>query len=401
VNTAAKPLRAERFEIRIPDARVAELRRRAREARLAPTVGPDDWSAGVPTSYLRKLADHWATEYDWRTIEASMNRFEHNLVTIDDIPIHFILHRGTGPAPLPLILTHGWPWTFWDFQHVIEPLADPAAHGGRADDAFDVVVPSLPGYAFSSPLRASGVDHLRVADLWAELMVDVLGFDRFGAHGGDWGCLISAQLGHKFPEHLIGVHLGNVTEIGAFNVERPWAERIHRPLPDDPALRARLIDRERRFFTHVAVQMLEHQTLSHAMHDSPVGLLAWILQRRYSWSDCGSDVESRFSKDDLLTTASLYWLTDTFGTAARIYFEAAVNTWTPSHGRRPVVEVPVGLSLFEYDAPPTVSEDWLRDYFNVTQLRRHARGGHFGAAEEPAQVVDDLRSMFRPLRRAR
>jgi pimeloyl-ACP methyl ester carboxylesterase len=327
-----------------------------------------------------------------------MNAFDHYKVEIDGIPIHFMRRPGAGPRPLPILLLHGWPWTFWDFKKVVGPLADPTSHGGPANASFDVIVPSLPGFGFSSPLTVAGIHHIRIADLLCALMVNVLGYERFGVHGSDWGALISGQLGHKYPMHVVAINTTGTVEVGAFNVERPWVERVHKSLPSDPKLREQMIDRERRFLAHVAVQQLEPQTLSYAMHDSPVGLAAWLVQRRQAWSDCGGDVESQFSKDDLLTSASLYWLTDTFASAAHLYYEARFSGWRPVHGRRPVVEVPVGVSLFGYDAPPDLSYEWLFEYYNVVRLYRHFSGGHFAAAEEPELVVQDVRDLFSDFR---
>ena len=213
----------ESFEINIPHSAVDDLHDRLRRTRFADDFANDDWSFGVPGAALRDLVDYWLDGFDWRAQEASMNRFAHWRVEIDDVPIHFVHARGNGPAPMPLILTHGWPWTFWDYEQLIGPLSDPAAFGGDPHDAFDLIVPSLPGTAFSSPLRTPGIGVVATADLWIRLMRDVLGYDRFAAGGGDSGSFVSMRLGHAHPEHVIGVHLNfpAVVTMAAYGSIRP------------------------------------------------------------------------------------------------------------------------------------------------------------------------------------
>ena len=389
----------ERFEIAIPEEKLDDLRRRVRAVNWPPDFANDDWRYGTNGAYLRALTDYWLNSYDWRAQEKEMNAFAHYRVRLDGIPIHFLHVRGRGPAPMPLILTHGWPWTFWDFRYVIGPLSDPAAHGGDPADAFDVVVPSLPGYAFSTPLETTGINWWRTADLWVQLMRDVLGYARFAAHGGDWGALVTNQLGHKYERELIGIHLSNAFALPVFPGDRPWSIDHVVAAAQSTEQRAKAVQWERKFASHIAVHLLGPQTLSYALHDSPVGLCAWILERRRAWSDCGGDVERRFSKDHLLTTMMLYWLTDSMASALRYYYEAAANPWAPSHDRMPVVGVPTGLSLFEPDLAP-VPVDWTASFFNRVLLRVYSAGGHFAAAEEPAVIVKDIRDTFRPLRGA-
>ena len=195
------------FEIDVPDAALDDLVLRLRRTRYADDFGNDDWTFGVPRSYLSGIVDHWIERFDWRAQERAMNGYANFLVEIDGIPIHFVHEHGRGPAPMPLILTHGWPWTFWDYERLIGPLSDPARFGGDPNDAFDVVVPSLPGTAFSSPLRTTGIGVVTTADLWLRLMRDVLGYDRFAAGGGDSGAFVSVRLGHAHADQVIGVHL--------------------------------------------------------------------------------------------------------------------------------------------------------------------------------------------------
>ena len=319
---------------------------------------------------------------------------------IGDVPIHFLHVKGRGPRPLPLVLTHGWPWTFWDFEKVIGPLTDPAAHGGDPADAFDVVVPSLPGFGFSTPLEKTGLNWWRTADLWAVLMRDVLGYERFCAHGGDWGTLVTLQLGHRYPDRLHGIHVTGMAPLDVFSGDRPWSiGGVIESMARGSGARKAMIAWERKFASHVAVHNLDAQTLAYAMHESPVGLCAWILERRRAWGDCRGDVESRFSKDDLVTTMMLYWLTDSFVSSVRFYREAGAHPWRPDHDRMPQIEAPTGISLFAPDKGPGDME-WTSSYANRRQQRVHPRGGHFAPAEEPELIVEDLRDMFRPDREA-
>ncbi|MFN0095444.1 MAG: epoxide hydrolase family protein [Dehalococcoidia bacterium] len=385
---------AEPFTIAIPEAKLQDLRRRLEATNWAPDFANDDWRYGTDGRYLRELVDYWLTEYDWRRVEAEMNRSANFRTTVDGIPIHFIHERGKGPRPYPLILSHGWPWTFWDLSKVIGPLTDPAAHGLDPAISFDVVVPSLPGFAFSTPLTTPGVNFWVTADLWAKLMTDVLGYARFGAQGGDWGALVSAQLGHKYADRVSFVHLTNGINLGLFSHETPWSISGGAPPADlAPDVRERLIARQARVASHVAVQVLDPQTLAFALHDSPAGLAAWLIERRRAWGDCRGDIESRFSKDHLITTVALYWLNDAFVTSARYYAEAAKNPWRPSHGRTPVVEAPTGITFLEPDSGPG-PRDWHREYFNLVYWDHHERGGHFATWEEPEAVVAGIRATY-------
>ena len=386
--------RPEPFEIAIDDAALADLHDRLARTRFVDDFANDDWSYGVGRDYLEELVTYWRDEFDWRAVEAEMNAYEHHRVVLDDLPIHYLTAPGNGPAPLPLILSHGWPWTFWDFHKVIGPLSDPGAHGGDPADAFDVVVPSLPGYGFSSPLRTAGVTPAVIADLWDRLMHDVLGYDRFGAQGGDWGASVTARLGHAHADHLVGVHLSlpafitldprmvGPDEFGPG--EEDWYEKTRR--------KRKTIDAD------MTVHRRDPQTLAAALNDSPAGLAAWIVERRRSWSDCGGDVERRFTKDDLLTTVSIYWFTQTFHTSARLYAEMFRGaTMMPVHDRTPEVEAPTGIAVFPEDVflvPRSVAAE-------RTDLRRWTvmpRGGHFAPMEEPELLVEDVRAFFRPLR---
>ncbi len=392
-------MRVEPFQVDISEETLEELERRLKHANWPDDFANEEWRYGTNAKYLRELVDYWIEGYDWREQEREINAFDHYRVDIEEMPIHFIREPGRGPDPMPLILSHGWPWTFWDLHKIIRPLADPASFGGDADDAFEVIVPSLPGFGFSTPLLQPGINFWRTADLWHSLMTEILGFDRFGAQGGDWGALVTAQLGHKYADSLFGIHLTNLIPLTLFNHQRPWditaGAMVSTELPSDE--QEAQLARQRRIASHVAVQVLDPQTLAYGLHDSPVGLLAWLVERRFTWGDCNGDVESRFSKDHLLTTAMLYWLTNSFVTSARYYAEAAHNPWRPSHDRRPVVEVPAGVTYLGGDVGRGVIPA-VRESFDIRYENSHPTGGHFAPAEEPDVVIDDIRATFRPLR---
>ena len=381
------------FTIHVPQADLDDLAERLARTRWADDFANDAWSYGVEGGYLRDLVDHWRYRFDWRAVEARMNAVPQYRVVIDDVPIHFAHVRGTGPQPLPLILSHGWPWTFWDFQAVIGPLTDPAAHGGDPEDAFDVVVPSLPGFGFSSPLRRTGLHPAAIADLWRRLMVDVLGYERFAAQGGDWGAFVTAWLGHAHADRVVGIH----QSMPAFITTASGRLTADDFAPDERPRFETMQAKSGAIASHLAVQTHDPQTLAWALNDSPVGLAAWIVERRRAWSDCDGDVESRFSKDDLLTTVCLYWFTQTFHTSARIYADTRRARPRPVHDRMPEVEAPTAIAVFPQDViqyPRAVAER----HANLQRWTVMPRGGHFAPMEEPELLVQDIRETFRGLR---
>lgn len=384
----------EPFEISIDDEVLDDLKQRLRRARFPMDVNNDDWKYGANVAYMDELVRYWVDEYDWRAVEKAMNGFHHYRTEIDDCPIHFIHEKGKGPDPVPLILTHGWPWSFWDFRDVIGPLSDPAAYGGDPADAFDVVVPSLPGFGFSTPLKRTGINYWRTADLWVKLMCDVLGYERFGAQGGDWGSIITAQLGHKHADRMIGIHLSLCFPMDFFDNGVPGEEAY---AEDEKHLYHHTQERMVHTKSHVVVQSTDPQTLAVAMHDSPAGLLAWLTERRRNWSDCGGDVETVCSKEDLITLAMMYWVTESFVTSVRFYWESAHDSWKPSHDRMPVVEAPTAIALFPQELC-LMPKRFMETYYNLQQLSSMPRGGHFAPSEQPALLIDDVRKFFRKYR---
>jgi pimeloyl-ACP methyl ester carboxylesterase len=373
-------MRPEPFTVAIPDAELDDLRRRIESTRWADDFANDDWAYGVERGWLEEMTGYWAGGFDWRAQEEAINAFPQFRVELDGVPVHFVHVRGSGEGRIPLVLTHGWPWTFWDYKAVIRPLADAG---------FDVVVPSLPGYGFSAPLRIPGIALRRIGELWVALMRDVLGYDRFAAAGGDWGAAVSAELGHAHAEHLLGVYLTMATwpgqDLAALVPER-FAE-------DEQWMLPRLAEAARLAASHMAVQRSDPQTLAYALADSPVGTAAWLWERRRGWSDCDGDVLSVFDRDFLCTTASIYWFTGTIGTSFRLYYEHFAGGWPPCHDRTPIVEAPTGIGVFPKDmllVPRALAEQDT----NLVRWSVLPRGGHFAPAEQPELVVEELEAFF-------
>jgi pimeloyl-ACP methyl ester carboxylesterase len=368
-------MHAQPFTIRFNRADVDRLRERVRRTQWAPELAGSDWQLGVPGEELRRLAARWVDGFDFDAHETQLNQQPHFHANVDALKIHFIHRRGVGPAPIPLVLTHGWPWTFWDFAKVIRPLTDPGRFGADPADAFDVIVPALPGYPFSAP-PTQRIGFVETADLWRKLLMDVLGYHRFGAHGGDSGAFVTAQLAHAHADVLIGAHLSFPALLGA-----PVGDVRERP----------------HLQTHFLTHIFEPQTLSWAMHDSPVGMLAWMLQRRRSWSDCAGDVRRRFTDDELLLATTLYWLSGSFASSVRYYSASFGRPWTPSHTDKPTLRAPTGIAVFPKELRQ-VPQEFARQHANLVHWSEMPRGGHFAASEEPELLVDDLRNFFRPLR---
>jgi pimeloyl-ACP methyl ester carboxylesterase len=369
------------------------------QQRLAATRWPQhprglDWDAGTNHDYLRALVDHWRERYDWRSQEAALNRFAQFTVDVDDVAIHFVHERGKGPRPFPLLLTHGYPDSFYRFAKLIPMLTDPVAFGGRAEDAFDVVVPDLPGYGFSRPPRKRGTI-FRVNDLWARLMTRVLGYARFGAHGGDWGGTVTEQLARSHADTVVAIHLTDV----------PFGHALHPP--DDPSAEERRFLKEVTAWTqkegaYALIQSTRPQSLSVGLNDSPAGLAAWLVDKYRAWSDCGGDVESRFTKDELITAIMIYWVTGSIGTSFLPYFEyanAGAVTWMKEGFKQWTgsSKVPAAFARFPHDIshPPRT---WAERYFHVRRWTEMPRGGHFAAMEEPALLAEDLRAWYREFR---
>jgi len=375
------------FRISIADEQIDDLKTRLRQTRWPGSIFQNGDEDGVSLALVQKLATHWSDEFDWRAREAQLNELPQFTVDIDGQDIHFIHKKGAGPNARPLILTHGWPGSFVEFERVIPLLTDPGSHGGDPRDAFDVVVPSLPGFGFSAAPRQSGLNARRVAGLWQKLMLQ-LGYKRYFAQGGDIGAGVSAWLGALYPDSVEGIHLNYIP--GSF---RP-------PLGADyPAITSeeqQFLDWATKFASmegaYSQLQATKPQTLSFSLSDSPVGLLGWITEKFASWSDCGGDLETVISADVLLTNVSIYWFGNTIDSSLRMYKENRLQPFSfPDVSN---VSVPMSFAHFPKELP-TPPRSWVERVFDVRRWTDMAKGGHFAALEQPELLVRDIQDSFR------
>jgi pimeloyl-ACP methyl ester carboxylesterase len=378
------------FPIAVDPEAWRDLRGRLERTRWPDAIAGSGWERGADLTYVRELARYWRESFDPRRWESELGRFAHFRTSVEGLGIHFLHARGHGPRPFPLVVIHGWPGSFLEMLDLIPRLCDPAAHGGSAEDAFDVVVPSLPGYGFSDRPAAAGFSNARTADLLATLM-GRLGYERFGAQGGDWGAGVATWMALRHPGRLGGIHLNYV----------PGSYRPHVGPHDAP-----LTDAERAFEAesgrwyaeegaYAHLQATRPQTAAFALADSPAGLLAWIVEKFRDWSDCGGDVESRFSKDKLLDNVTLYWMTETIHSSMRFYYESKRTPLRLAPGER--VGVPCALARFPAEAPSPPRE-WVARGYDLRRWTEMPRGGHFAAMEEPDLLAQDIRAFFRALR---
>ncbi len=376
------------FRIDVTEATLHQIRDRV--AQYPWHEMPDDggWGYGTNLDYMKELCAYWVNEYDWRKHEADLNRFAHYRTEIDGVDLHFIREPGSGPAPMPLIMSHGWPGSVVEFMDIIEPLAHPERFGGSVDDAFEVIAPSLPGFGFSGrPPRPYGPR--KMAGMFDELMTDVLGFDSYLAQGGDWGGAISSWLGFDHAPACRAIHINIMTMRHPDGPQGPeeiaWAAQFERDQLMQDGYRTQ--------------QATRPQTLSYAMMDSPVGVAAWIIEKFHDWSDIeGDDIDSVHSKDSMLTNIMVYLVTCTFNTASWIYYgrrEEGGRVLSPD-GQR--VEVPTAVALFPAEMLAWPPRSYVERVYNVARWSEMSRGGHFAALEQPRMLIDDLRSFARSLR---
>lgn len=388
--------RVEPYTIAIAQDILDDLHARLARTRFPQAVGDDDeWQMGVPPTYAAELVDYWQNQFDWRAQEAMLNRLSHFRTEISGLAIHFVHERGKGPAPMPLLLTHGWPDSFTRFLKIIPLLTDPAAHGGDARDAFDVVVPSIPGYGFSDRPLKSGVLQ-SIPDLWNTLMTERLGYEKYGAQGGDWGSTITEMLAQQHAKSLVGIHLTDV----------PTGHAVEPPpnlSPTEQKYVAKVMKWRETEGGYMAEQGTRPQTLAYGLADSPAGLAAWLTEKYRQWSDCDGDVETRFTKDDLLTNITIYWATETVRSSFQLYYdrmhasllERASTKLKEITKSKP--DVPVAIASFPKDLNPPPRE-WAERFFDVHRFTEMTSGGHFPAFEEPEALAEDVRAFFRPLR---
>lgn len=377
-------MNAQPFTIAIPQADLDDV-----QARLARTRWPDEiehsgWEYGANRAVMRELVEYWQHSYDWRAHESQLNQLPHFRAEIDGAGMHFIHARGRGPNPTPIVISHGWPGSFYEIVKLIGPLTDPAAYGGDPADSFDVVIPSLPGYGFSDRPSQPGASTERAANIIATLMTDVLGYQRFGAAGGDFGAIVSQHLAATRPELLIGLHL---TYIG-----------FYAGAPDPATLSAaeraymqRMQEWRMREGGYFMIQSTKPQTLAYALNDSPVGLAGWLAEKFYAWTDNGGRLDGAVSKDELLTNVMIYWLTETINSSMRTYKENRMQLFE----RLP--DVPAAFASFPKDINPPPRE-WVARRVNLQHWTEMPRGGHFAAMEQPELLAADMRAFFHSLR---
>ena len=378
------------FKIDIPESTLTDLRERLARTRWPDEIPGSDWDYGSNLDYIKELVEYWRTGYDWRAQETALNSFSHFKTSIEGQGIHFIHQRGQGPNPMPIVVTHGWPSTFFEMTKFIPRLTDPASFGGDPADSFDVVAPSMPGYGFSDQTRHRGVNTHKIADLWATLMTQELGYPRFAAQGGDWGAGVTARLGYHHADKVIGIHVTSVTQAIAYQGE--GSRELNQRERDMLQQRA---DWQAAEGGYSHIQGTKPQTLSYGLNDSPAGLCAWIVEKFRTWSDCNGDVESSYTKDELLNTVMIYWVTQTINSSTRLYYENQRTPW--NFGKDDRIGVPCGVALFPGDlsSPP---REWAERSYNVQRWTEMPRGGHFAALEEPDLLVEDVRAFFRDLR---
>jgi pimeloyl-ACP methyl ester carboxylesterase len=379
------------FTVSIPQQDVDDLRRRLANTRWADDYANEDWRYGVERGWLERMVDYWAKDFDWRAQEARMNSFPQYRVEIDGLLVHYVHVRSLRDSAIPLILSHGWPWTFWDYKDMILPLAEAG---------FDVVVPSLPGIGFS-PLRRPGVGIREFADTFVALMRDVLGYERFAAAGGDWGGSITAELGHAYPQYLIGIHMSTPSwldylnhDVSDYTEEEQWMLARRAVAGGMGAGLATMHGG-----SHATIQRIGQQTLAYAFVDSPVGTAAWLWERRRAWSEAVNDPLEVFDREFLCTNASIYWLTRTMGSSLRLYSDQYKHGWQRRHDRVPAIETPTGLAVYPKDilfAPRSVVERST----NLVRYTVMPLGGHYAASEQPAAAVAELTAFFRSLQSA-
>lgn len=372
------------FQISVPEAELVDLRERLARTRLPEAETVDDWSQGVPLAYLREVARYWADEYDWRKAEARLSAYPHFRTELDGLGVHFIHARSPHDDALPLVLTHGWPGSVIEFLDVLGPLTDPTAHGGDAADAFHVVCPSLPGYGFSDKPSSSGWNVERVGAAWVVLM-ERLGYSRFGAQGGDWGSMVTIATARAGGDRVAGVHLNMPVAVPDAETFGDLTAFEERALHD-------LAHHREWGMGYSTIQSTRPQTLGYGLADSPSGQLAWIIEKFREWTDCDGHPENALTRDQMLDNITLYWLTGTAASSARLYWESFRS---PDLGP---VDAPTGCSIFPREIIRT-SRRWAEKRF--TDLRywnELDRGGHFAAFEQPELFVEEVRRFFRLVR---
>ena len=371
------------YEISVSDDAISDLHHRLKQTRWPERELVADWSQGIPLDYVKEVCEYWLSTYNWREREAALNEFDHFITPIEGCDIHFIHQRSKHDDAVPLILSHGWPGSIVEFQKVIGPLSDPTSYGGNAHDAFHVICPSLPGYGFSGKPAASGWGVEKMADVFTELMLG-LGYDRFGAQGGDWGSAITTAIGGRHPDNCMGIHL-NMVMRGKRPKDQPPTEE------ETAALEAAAYYRD--WDSGYSTQQgTRPQTLGYGLTDSPAGQLAWIFEKFWAWTDNDGHPEDALSRDEMLDNVMFYWVTNSATSSARLY-------WESFRSSRPApVSVPTGVACFPYEIIPPVRAWSEGIYSDIRRWTKMPKGGHFAAFEQPELFVEDVRSFFAEIR---
>ncbi len=383
-------MQIEPFQIAVSQETLDDLRERLERVRWPDEVQDADWRYGANLGYMKELVNYWLTKFDWRAQEQWINSFTNCQTTVGDLRIHFIHERGKGPNPIPLLITHGWPSSFVEMLKLIPLLTDPANHGGEASDVFDVIVPSVPGFGFSERPLQAGMTRWRVAEIWAKLM-DGLGYERYGLQANDIGAVISSWLSLDFPERVIGFH----TMMPTF--PPPSFDENQPPMTEVEESFKVVIDTwDQDEGGYNAIQTTRPQTLAYGLHDSPVGLMAWIIEKWRVWTDPNGNIEDYFSKDELLTNVMIYWATETANSSVRSYYERAHDSRTLEPNDK--IRVPTGVAL-SMEAVQRAPQEWVqRRYTDIRHWTEFSSGGHFLAAESPELLARDIREFFRQFR---
>ena len=377
------------FRLAVPESVLEDLRERLSRTRLPDEPPLEPWSTGTSVAYLKQLLDYWRDGFDWRAQEAKLNAFRQFTVPLAGIDVHFIHEEGRGPNPMPLLLSHGWPGSVLEFHKVLPMLTDPARFGADPADAFTVVAPSLPGYVFSFKPGQKRFSLEEIAEVFAGLMTDVLGYRRFGAQGGDWGAFVTSRLGYAFADRMIGIHL-NMLAI------RRDPKMVANPTPEEKAFLDQLSHWLKEETGYQWIQGTKPTTLAFGLTDSPAGLAAWLVEKFRTWTDCDGNPENALTRDEMLTDIMLYWVTGAIGSSFWPYYARMHGPWPIPEGA--TVDVPTGYVQFPKEIlrpPRSVAE---RMYTNIQRWTMMPKGGHFAALEQPEALVREIREFFRPLR---
>ena len=383
-------MQIEPFKISIPQETLDDLRQRLERTRWPDEVQDADWRYGANLEYMRELANYWLKKFDWREQEQWLNSFANYQAVVGDLRVHFVHERGKGPNPIPLLITHGWPSSFVEMLGLVPMLTDPASHGGKASDSFDVIVPSVPGYGFSERPLQAGMTRWRVAELWAKLM-DGLGYRRFGLHANDIGAVISGWLAFDHPEKVIGFH----TMMPTF--PPPSFDETQPPMTEAEKSFQAFVDAwDQDEGGYQAIQTTRPQTVAYGLNDSPVALMAWIVEKWRAWTDPNGNIEDYFSKDELLANVMIYWATETANSSIRSYYERAHDTRSLSPNDK--IRVPTGIAL-TMEAVERAPREWVeRRYADIRRWTEFSSGGHFLATENPEMLAAEIREFFRQFR---